>query len=185
MRSLAILLAAAVSVGCFAQPRIAFYDTPQAVTLGGTGTTSVFIVGTAEGIEGSIVRAVAPWLDVSASFAPSKSFELSAKALVVRDWVPLQVAVEAGLRRRSLLAVLLLGPIHLDAGRTWGDTPRSWAAVGFAANERVALVAGIDAGPVGVRPLAGIRWYPWGTRRWGLSVQWRGMQMRLGVGGCW
>jgi len=125
-------------------------------------------------------RSLLPRLDIAARIAAESPFALEARALIARDLLPLQISTSVGPGYVSLRATLLLGPVHIDYGRSWGlDTPR-WGAVTLSANAWMALFAGWEAL---TGPLVGIRIFPSGTASWEVALIFCDGRIGLGIGG--
>jgi len=174
-----------VSVGCLAQPRFPFLDFPQAVVLGESGRTSAYIEWSEGAPAGVLVRAVTPRIDIAASVEWPMRLDLEARVLLIREWMPLQAVGVAGFRRYGLLSALLLGPVHLDAGRFWGQEAETWCVIQLGLSDRAALFGGVAWRDNAPGLLAGLRYHPPGIRPWGVSLQWRDKRLRIGLGGSW
>jgi len=166
-----------------AYPSIAFGGLPEAIVGGDPGGTS-FALAVSDGTwRASITRSLARRLDVTATATAGDLFDLTARVLVVKDLLPLHVAVDIGLDRVSLLATLLLGPVHVDYGRTWGATDARFGYVQYAPSQTVTILIGLDTSDDRCRAIVGVRVHPARTRRWGASLVVVDGALRFAIGG--
>jgi hypothetical protein len=172
-----------VSAAASAQPGYAFHDLPTAVVHSDPGRTSLSFRVREVGWEASIARAVTARLEISATASPDHLFDLEARFLVIKDLLPLNVAVDGAAGRVRLLATLYLGPVHIDAGRTWGRGPCRWGTVQLSAHPALCLLVGLEERIGRVAPIAAIRWYPGKAGLWGISVLIRREGLEILVGG--
>lgn len=142
--------------------------------------TSLWGRSSGTGWQVHVQRSLLPRLDIAARITPQSPFALEARALIVKDLLPLQVSTSVGPGYVSLHAAVLLGPVHIDYGRTWGLDNQLWGAVTLSANARMALFAGWE---IRTGPLAGVRIFPSGTALWEVTLIFCDGRVGVGIGG--
>lgn len=166
-----------------AYPHVAFHDLPEAVLGGVPGLTSVAAELAPRVWRVSITRSLTPRLDVVAAASSLNLFDLEARVLVVKELLPLNVAVGASLERISLVSTLFLGPVHVSYGRTWEETSVRWGVVQHAFHQTMTLLIGLEERGGTLGAILGLRVHPGQTRLWGASVLVTQGGVRLTIGG--
>ncbi|MFC2077636.1 hypothetical protein ACFLTM_02380 [Candidatus Bipolaricaulota bacterium] len=166
-----------------ASPHVAFHDLPEAILGGVPGLTSVAVELAPDGWRASITRSLTPRFDVVASVSPIRLFALEGRVLVVKDLLPLNVAVGLSLERISLDSTLFLGPVHVSYGRTWEETSVRRGVVQHAFHQAMTILIGLEerGGSLGV--ILGLRIHTGQTRLWGASARVTQDGFRLTIGG--
>jgi len=154
MLLLLIFLAAWIPSGSLAQaggPHYAFRDLPIGLVLGDPGALSMSLHLSPEGWGGAITGSVAERIDVSFHVTPGNLFEPELRLQVVRDLLPLQVAIALRPTDATFATTLLLGPVDLSLGRSWepswmaaGSGGGRWLFAQWAASQSLAILVGID-----------------------------------------
>jgi hypothetical protein len=170
-------------LAAFSYPRYAFVDLPTAIVHGDPGRTTVSFGVSEAGCRASIARTVASRLEISATVSEERLFDLGARVVLIEDLGPLSVATAAAAGRLSLLSTLLLGPVHVNLGRTWGDDNARWATLELSPHPRLSLLVGLEGRTGRAGAVAAIRWYPGRTGLWGLSLLIRRAGAEIRVGG--
>ena len=180
---LVILLALLWSICGSAAPHVAFRDLPEAILGGEVGGTSLACELSLQGWRGSITRNLSPRIDVSASMSVQNLFDLEARLLVVKDRLPLNVAVALSSHRLSLISTLFLGPVHVNYGRSWGEESVRWGYLQHAFHQTMSLLIGLEQRSDALGAILGLRIHPGRTRLWGASLLMTPGGVRLTVGG--
>lgn len=184
MKRASILLLLLAWAGCAsAAPHVAFFDVPEAIVLGDPGRSSVALAVTTDGWSTSITRSLSSRLDVTVTTNAQTLFAPSARLLVVRDLLPLNVMTEIGVERITLASTLFLGPVHVGFGRRWGTSASRWGIVQHAFCQTATLLLGLDERFGSLGPILGLRLHPGSTRLWGLSAIVTRDGLRLTLGG--
>ena len=185
MLKLALLLLTLLpcAVCSAAYPSVAFGDLAEAIVVGAPGETSFSLAVSNGTWQASITRSLARRLDVTATAAPDDLFDLGARVLVVKDLLPLHVAVDISLDRVSLFATLLLGPVHVDYGRTWGTTDARFGYVQYAPSQTLTILIGLRTTNDRPRAIVGVRVHPVTARLWGASLVVIDGALRFAIGG--
>ena len=173
----------ACSIGAAATPQVAFHDLPEAILIGSPGLVSAVVSLSATGWRGAVVGSLTSRVDVAFGIDGGSPFDPELRLLVVKDLLPLNAAVFVGFDRITLASALLLGPVHLDYGRTWGEAARRWAYVQYAYNQRLTTLIGLEEVSGALGPILGLRLHPGEVRTWGLSLLFTQTGLRLSIGG--
>ena len=180
---LCLVLVLSCTAGANSFPHIAFHDLPEGILGGVPGGTSVICGRSQAGWWATITRTITPRLDVTYTARSEDLFDLAARALLVKELWPLNVVVGLSSEAISMECTLLLGPVHIDYGRTWGANDVRWGYIQHAFDQTVTLLAGIEMHEGVVCALLGIRIHPGAQRLWGASLLIVGREIRLAVGG--
>ena len=176
-----------VLVGCTvcaaATPQIAFHDLPSAVPIGSPGIVSARASLSTTGWNVAVTGSLTSRVDVAFRVDAETPFDPELRLLLVRDLLPVNVAVIAGLDRITLATTLRLGPVHLAYGRSWGEIERRWAYTQYAFDQRVTSLLGLEESGGALEPILGLRLHPGEERTWGLSLIFDGESIRLSIGG--
>jgi len=199
MLLLLIFLAAWIPSGSLAQaggPHYAFRDLPIGLVLGDPGALSMSLHLSPEGWGGAITGSVAERIDVSFHVTPGNLFEPELRLQVVRDLLPLQVAIALRPTDATFATTLLLGPVDLSLGRSWepswmaaGSGGGRWLFAQWAASQSLAILVGIDVvDRVGDPhddwgPILGLRLSSTENGLLGSSILFSGGVLRLTIGG--
>jgi len=179
---LAIVLVGCTACGA-ATPQIALHDLPSAVPIGSPGIVSATVSLATTDWRAIVVGSLTSRVDVAFRVDAETPFDPELRLLVVRDLLPLNVAVVAGLDRIALASTLRLGPVHLAYGRLWGETERRWAYTQYAFDQRVTSLIGLEESAGALGPILGLRLHPGERRTWGLSLVFASGRLRLSIGG--
>lgn len=113
----------------------------------------------------------------------SEPFGFGVKAVLVKKLVPLFVAVTLGTDGIGIVSTLFFGPVQIDWGRTWGETPRRWGTVQLSARPHLSMLFGVERSGNRFEPFLGVRVFPSGHGLWEIGVSGRPAGIRLSVGG--
>jgi len=182
-RTVLVLALLAYAACAVAAPSVAFRDSPEGILGGVPGGTSIAAGVSGRAWSASITRTLTPRLELTWTARPADLFDLEARALVVEGLLPLNVVVGVARRRVALECTLLLGPVHLNYGRSWGGRESRWGYVQYAFDQRLTLLVGLDASDGALGAILGVRVHPGQTRLWGASLLLIGGEIRVAVGG--
>jgi hypothetical protein len=178
-----ILALVSVSICAVPHPHYGLRDLPEAVLLGDPGHVSFSLAAASDGWKATLDGSLSPRVDVSISVAPRSLFDPELRLLLVRDLLPLNVVVAAGLDRISFVATLFLGPVRVGFGRVYKTIGERWATVQHAFSQRGAILLGVDERSGRIGAILGIRIHPGRTRLWGVSLVVTRDGARLTIGG--
>jgi len=151
------------------------------MTLLPSGATRIDLTCSEGGVAGRIVRVVTPRIDVE-GLATGSSLDLGIRVVVVDHLVPLFVAATLSGDGPGVLATLFLGPVRLDAGRTWGDRARRWGRLELSVRPWLAMAVGVE-GFARARPFAHFRLFPAAHGLWDVAIHLDGTGPSLSIGG--
>ena len=171
----------ALSAVAFAYPHCAFLDIPVAITLGDRGYTGLKLGFLADGPIFQIGRAIDDRIDVRATITPQEPFSMGIRALLLRGFGPLNVALDLSGEGLIMIAALSLGPLRIDWGRTLGKDEKKWGTITASKTQWFSLVLGLEHS-VRYSFLGGVRFFP-GGGCWGLSILMQEQRWTVSVGG--
>jgi len=188
MKRLAVLI---ICLGLIAIPAYAegasFAFSPGLVQ-GVAGRTSIslgFSDGrfpeSSSGFSGTIVRGIAPRLDIAA-YAAGGGLDLEARLLAV-DLPPLGLLIAASFRGFSGVLRLSLGPVRLELARSWGRDGGRRLTVGLFPAERFFLIAGWEQRNKSSSAFFGLRVNPGEYALWGGFLVLSLDHLTFGIGG--
>ncbi len=171
------------TVGGVAQSEYILRSGYDAFTLGTPGETAVAGSRTGQGWAFSLTRAVLDRVDVTAHISGDSLFGLGVRAVLVRDLLPLRVAVEVQPEAFSIMGTVLLGPVRAEFGRVWAVSPQRWALLRYGVSEALSVTVGVVV--VGERVGPHMEWtvYPDLSRSLGVSIALGVAGFRLSIGG--
>lgn len=180
---LSLLVAAA---SCAASPNVALRDLPEACPIGDPGRILTALEFTATGCLTRVIGSLTSRFDIACSIETDDLFDVEARLCLVRDLLPLQVSAWVRLDRLSLVSTLLLGPVHVNYGRSWTSAlggRQRWGYVQYAFNQRLTLLLGAEQSGERLGPIFGLRIQPGEARLWGVSVIFAVDSLRITIGG--
>lgn len=149
------------------------------------GATRIDVVCGPLGPTGRVNRVLSPRIEIAGWVEASRPFALEVKAILVRRLVPLFVAVTAGTDGIDILSTLFFGPVQIDWGRSWGDTPSQWGSAQLSARSYLSMFVGVERSGSRFEPFLGVRMFPKRHGLWEIGLSVRSDGIRLSAGGAW
>jgi len=155
--SMVLILVFGLSIVASAYPHSIFLDLPAAVTLGGSGRTSLQVELAGGQPTLRIGRAVGSRVDVLATITPQDLFSLGIRVLLIEDLGPLNVTLGLEHEGAYFAAGLFLGPVWIDWGRAIGREDRRWGMVIASPKQSFSLILGLEHSRASISFIGGIR----------------------------
>lgn len=155
----------------------AFFGFSPGLVQGEAGRTSISLGFGGDSIAGTIARGISGRFDLAAT-AERGEFDLEGRILAL-DIPPVGLLLTASFRGSAALIRLSLGPVRLDASRSWGRDGKRRLTLSAFPLERLFLLAGWEEG-MGV--YIGLRVNPGRNALFGISVL-IGDRFSIGIGG--
>lgn len=185
--AIAAMLCTLIALTGFAYPRYPSADRAVGLVGGDPGRTTVEARVSRAGLSAAVGRSVTRRLEVIGAVVAGGGLSLTARVAVVRDLGPLHLALDFGTAgTASFGATLTLGPIRIDAIRTWGSAPGRSLTLSLSSSPGFSLRLGVTDGPGdGARPTIGVSAHWAGFGLWGASAAVECDGSELAFGGTW
>jgi hypothetical protein len=182
-RWLLFLVICCVGLTAAGSPPGASFGRSSAMILLPPRGTRIDIMSGPFGTAARVERVVTSRIEAAVSSRPGDLFDLAVKIVLVKDLVPLFVAMTLATDGIGVLSTLFFGPVQIDWGRAWGVETCRWASVQLSARSRLSMFVGVDADKTPVEPFAGVRVFPGGHGLWEIGISVGRDGIRLSAGG--
>lgn len=147
------------------------------------GGTRIDVSYGSAGPAARVERILASRVGVSASVHSGGLFGLEGKVVLVDALVPLFLAATAGTDGIGVLSTLFFGPVQIDWGAAWGETPRRWGTAQLSASPHLSMLFGVERSGSRLEAFLGLRVFPSGHGLWEVGFAGGPDGIRLSVGG--
>jgi len=151
-----LLILASLACALVAAPAGPWLGLPQAGVQGDAGDSTI-TWASFPATHLAVSRTLAEWAEVAVSISRASLFDPALHLVLTQATFPLVVGAAIHTDSIDFLASLHLGPVRIDAGRSWGETPWRRVTLRFSAKAYLSMVVGLEERKQGTSLLAGIQ----------------------------